>query len=71
MADRISSSEMADELNKLVIGKATWLQDFSDGKRKRPDHEIETRWRELKVLKQAVSDYTQWPAAGFSDTRLS
>ncbi|MBZ3691008.1 hypothetical protein [Phyllobacterium calauticae] len=58
MTDRISSSEMAEELNKLVIGKASWLQDFSQGKRKRPDHEIETRWRELKVLKQAASDYS-------------
>ena len=57
MADRIPNSEMAEELNKLVIGKAAWLQDFSGGKRKRPDHEIEARWRELAVLKQAVSDY--------------
>ncbi|NTS30692.1 hypothetical protein HQ945_05450 [Phyllobacterium sp. BT25] len=55
---RIPNHEMVDELNKLVIGKATWLQDFSEGRRKRPDHEIETRWRELAVLKQAVSDYS-------------
>ncbi|SFJ54648.1 hypothetical protein SAMN04515648_4531 [Phyllobacterium sp. CL33Tsu] len=55
---RIPNHEMADELNKLVIGKATWLQDFSEGRRKRPEHEIETRWRELAVLKQAVSDYS-------------
>ncbi len=57
MTTRISNLDMAQELNKLVIGKATWLQDFSEGRRKRPDHEIETRWRELAVLKQAVSDY--------------
>jgi hypothetical protein len=55
---RIPNTDMAEELNKLVIGKATWLQEFSEGRRKRPDHEIETRWRELEVLKQAVSDYT-------------
>lgn len=58
MTERFSNQEMAEELNKLVIGKATWLQEFSEGRRKRPDHEIETRWRELAVLKQAVSDYT-------------
>lgn len=57
MAERIPNERMAEELNKLVIGKATWLSDFSDGKRKRPDHEIETRRRELTVLKQATSDY--------------
>lgn len=54
---RIPNIEMALELNKLVIGKATWLQTFSEGRNKRPDHEIEARWREHAVLKQAVSDY--------------
>jgi hypothetical protein len=57
MMERIPNNEMAEELNKLVIGKATWLQEFSEGRRKRPDHEIEAKWRELAVLKQAVSDY--------------
>ncbi len=57
MENRIPNLEMAEELNKLVIGKAAWLQDFSSGKRKRPDHEIEIRWHELNVLKQATSDY--------------
>jgi hypothetical protein len=57
MTERIPNNEMAEELNKLVIGKATWLQEFSEGRRKRPDHEIEAKWRELAVLKQAVSDY--------------
>lgn len=54
---RIPNAEMAEELQKLVIGKTTWLADFSSGSRKRPDHEIETRRRELNVLKQAVTDY--------------
>jgi hypothetical protein len=58
MTDRLSNLEMVEELNKLVIGKATWLQEFSEGRRKRPDHEIEARWQELAVLKQAVADYT-------------
>jgi hypothetical protein len=58
MTSRIPNQEMAEELNKLIVGKATWLQDFSEGRRKRPDHEIEARWRELTVLKQAASDYS-------------
>lgn len=57
MTERLSNRQMADELQKQVIAKTTWLQDFSDGKRKRPAHEIEAKWHELAVLKQAVSDY--------------
>ncbi|MGO4449071.1 hypothetical protein AB4Y96_09100 [Phyllobacterium sp. TAF24] len=57
MTERIPNDEMADELNRQVISKASWLQDFSAGKRKRPVHEIETKWRELAVLKQASADY--------------
>jgi hypothetical protein len=57
MVQRIPNADMAQELQKLVIGKTSWLTEFSKGKRKRPDHEIETRWRELSVLRQAASDY--------------
>jgi len=57
MSNRISKSEMALELQKLAYSKATWLSDFSHGRNKRPDHEIDTRRRELEVLTQAVEDY--------------
>ena len=59
MSERFSHSFMADELDKLVYSKTVWLADFSQGHKKRPDHEIETRRRELDVLRQAAGDYRQ------------
>jgi hypothetical protein len=53
---------MADELDKLVYSKTTWLGDFAQGAKKRPDHEIEVKRRELAVLRQAAEDYRR--AAG-------
>ena len=54
---RFTHSEMAEEINKLVWSKQTWLDEFSTGAKRRPDHEIETRSRELEVLQQAEADY--------------
>jgi len=48
---------MADALEGMAYSKATWLSDFGHGKRKRPDHELETQRRLLDVLRQAASDY--------------
>ncbi|MFI0844409.1 hypothetical protein [Mesorhizobium sp. IMUNJ 23232] len=48
---------MAEELEKLLWSKATWLADFEGGKAKRPDWEIEIRRHEHAVLKQAAADY--------------
>lgn len=57
MSERISSAEMAYELDKMVYGKTCWLANFSQGSKKRPDHEIEHRRRELDVLRQAAFEY--------------
>jgi hypothetical protein len=57
MAERITHTEMAYELAKLVYGKLDWLQRFASGKSKRGDHEIELKRRELAVLQQAKEDY--------------
>lgn len=56
---KFTHEEMRDELAKQVFAKAQWLADFSDGKRKRPDHEIETKRCELDVLQQAHDQYAQ------------
>jgi len=58
MTNRLSHTDMADELAKLIYSKTTWLADFSHGSRKRPDHEIEQKRRELAVLQQAYEDYS-------------
>lgn len=57
MSERFHSSYMADEMDKLVYSKTVWLADFSQGPKKRPDHEIEIKQRELAVLRQAAADY--------------
>ncbi len=55
----LSHEEMAIELGKLAWAKQTWLDSFSTGRTKRADHEIETRQRELIVLRQAERDYSR------------
>lgn len=54
---RIKHADMADEMEKLVWSKQTWLETFGSGKGARPQHEIETKQRELAVLEQARDDY--------------
>lgn len=53
----LSPTEMALELGKLAYSKREWLNTFSSGQKRRPEHEIETRRRELEVLEQATDDY--------------
>lgn len=55
--ERIPSLDMADEIDRMIYAKATWLADFSQGRNKRPDHEIMHKQRELAVLKQAAFEY--------------
>jgi hypothetical protein len=62
MNNRFSHAEMAEEIGKLVWSKRTWLDTFSSGMHRRPEHDIETRQRELAVLQQAEADYRK--AAG-------
>lgn len=57
MSDRIPSLDMADALDRMIYGKTCWLADFAQGKKKRPDHEIEDKQHELDVLKQAAFEY--------------
>lgn len=57
MSNRIPSLEMADAFDRMIYGKVTWLSDFSHGHKKRPDHEIEQKRRELDVLNQAAFEY--------------
>lgn len=54
---RFTFAEMAEELERAVASNATWLETFSAGQKKRPDHEIETKRRRGAVLMQALEDY--------------
>jgi hypothetical protein len=57
MNRQFSHSEMAEEIGKMAWSKRAWLETFSSGSNRRPDHDIETRSRELAVLQQAEADY--------------
>lgn len=57
MSDRIPSLDMADAFDRMIYGKTCWLADFAQGRKKRPDHEIEDKQAELAVLKQAAFEY--------------
>jgi hypothetical protein len=47
-----SYEEMAEEADKYIRELETWLADFSEGRNKRPDHQIANRRRRLAwVLK--------------------
>lgn len=56
-AERFSSDVMALELEKLIVSKYEWLNRFSEGRNKRPEHEIDRVKREAAVLSQARADY--------------
>lgn len=57
MSERIPSLTMASEIDLMIYAKTAWLADFSQGNKKRPDHEIEQKRRELTVLTQAAYEY--------------
>lgn len=57
MSERIASLTMADEFDLMIYAKTVWLADFGQGQKKRPDHEIDLKRRELTVLKQAAFEY--------------
>lgn len=57
MSERIPSLDMAEAFDRMIYGKTCWLSDFSAGRKKRPDHEIEEKRNELAVLKQAAFEY--------------
>ena len=57
MSERITHCDMVYELVRMIASKATWLADFSSGPKKRPDHEINHKMHELRVLEQARDDY--------------
>jgi hypothetical protein len=54
---RLSHAEMYHGIQLMVVSKLNWLSRFSDGRSKRPDHEIDQKRRELAVLRQAKEDY--------------
>ena len=54
---RFTNDEMAYELDRMIRSKADWLETFSSGHKKWPEHSIEHKRLELAVLQQAEADY--------------
>lgn len=57
MTDRLSHADMAEGMRNLVSAKVGWLESFSVGAKKRPDHELDVQRNHLRVLTQAAEDY--------------
>lgn len=53
----IQGTDKIDTLRSIITAKLTWLQSFSQGRNKRPDHEIAQRRREVEVLSAILADY--------------
>lgn len=49
--------ELALGCQKMAVGKRIWLENFSDGRAKRPDHEISYKREELAMLELMRADY--------------
>ncbi len=44
-------------IEKIRNERLWWLGDFSSGKNKRPDHELENRRRDVSILEAIAQDY--------------
>lgn len=50
---QLSVAAILEGLNRQIRSKHWWLQNYSTGAKKRPDHELRSRRHELAVLVQA------------------
>lgn len=53
----IPASEMSEHLARMARSARLWLEDFSAGRHKRPDGEIEQKRLNASVLEQASHAY--------------
>jgi hypothetical protein len=44
-------------VRSLIASRRTWLNSFSSGRNRRPEHEIVAKRRELVVLEAIAEDY--------------
>jgi len=55
MSDFESYDDMADEGERYCRELEGWLSNFSDGKKKRPDNEINSKTRRLLWVRKIVA----------------
>ncbi|MBO3760377.1 hypothetical protein [Ciceribacter sp. L1K22] len=63
-AEVLPRHELLDGLQVLIRAKVWWIENFSVGTRRRPDHEVSARRRELAVLVQASDLIAGRPEGG-------
>lgn len=59
----LTNADILQALSEMVNSKIDWLDTFSDGRQKRPDHEIEYARRHLAVLTGLRDAYARKVAA--------
>lgn len=64
----LSVAQILEGLKAQVTSKVWWIEKFSTGPGKRPDHEINTRRHELAVLVQAAKRLKHGGADGRAET---
>ena len=58
MSERISHSDMAFAMQKMLYSKELWIKTHGGVKTPRPAHEVEEQRSLCDALRQAVSDYS-------------
>lgn len=53
----ITYTTKLDMVVGMIRSKMTWIETFSAGRSKRPDHEIEHKREEVAVLNEIAADY--------------
>lgn len=53
----IDTRAKLDMVRAILLAKIAWLDSFSAGRSKRPDHEIAARRQEVLVLRAIAEDY--------------
>lgn len=48
-----------DTIRAIIRAKVTWLDSFSTGRNKRPEHEVEAKRQEVTVLRSVADDYEE------------
>lgn len=57
MTDRIDPETMVHWLERRIWSAETWLETFGNGKRKRPDTEIEQKQFDVRALNEIKFAY--------------
>lgn len=57
MSDITTNQAKLYLIRALISSRTSWLDQFSGGRSKRPDHEISQKRAELVVMKAIAEDY--------------